>query len=110
MFEDGAQRRDFVHVRGRGPGQRRRARRAPGRHGFRAYNIASGAPATIGELAAALAAAIGGPAPVVTGEFRAGDVRHVVASPRRAADELGFRATVDLASGLAEFARAPLRA
>ena len=33
-----------------------------------------------------------GPAPVVTGEFRLGDVRHVVASPARAAAELGFRA------------------
>jgi dTDP-L-rhamnose 4-epimerase len=37
-------------------------------------------------------------------------VRHVTASPRRAADDLGFRASVDLASGLAEFAYAPLRA
>jgi dTDP-L-rhamnose 4-epimerase len=61
-------------------------------------------------MATALADAFGGPAPQVTGAFRAGDVRHIVASPRRAADELGFRATVDLDSGLAEFVRAPLRA
>jgi dTDP-L-rhamnose 4-epimerase len=111
VFEDGAQRRDFVHVR-----DVARANAAAldstvdGPPGFRAYNVASGAPATIGEVATALADAMGGPAPVVTGGFRAGDVRHIVASPGRAATELGFRAGIDLATGLAEFASAPLRA
>jgi dTDP-L-rhamnose 4-epimerase len=52
---------------------------------------------------------MGGPAPVVTGEYRVGDVRHVVASPRRAAGELGFHARIPLADGLAELAAAPLR-
>jgi dTDP-L-rhamnose 4-epimerase len=60
-------------------------------------------------MAAELARAAGGPSPVVTGEFRLGDVRHVVASPARAETELGFRATIDLAGGVAEFAHAPLR-
>ncbi|WP_249999146.1 NAD-dependent epimerase/dehydratase family protein [Actinoplanes sp. M2I2] len=109
VFEDGRQRRDFVHVSdvaaanlaavaatGRGPG-------------WRAYNVASGRPATIGEMAAELAAATGGPPPTVTGEFRLGDVRHVVASPARAEAELGFRAAVGLAEGVAGFATAPLR-
>jgi dTDP-L-rhamnose 4-epimerase len=63
----------------------------------------------VGELAASLAAEYGGPPPVVTGEFRAGDVRHVVASPQRAQRELGFHARVDFAEGISEFARAPLR-
>ncbi|SNY46933.1 NAD-dependent epimerase/dehydratase family protein [Paractinoplanes atraurantiacus] len=77
--------------------------------GFRAFNIASGAPATVGEMAGALADAFGGPRPEVTGRFRLGDVRHVVASPDRAAAELGFRAAVTPAAGLREFACAPLR-
>jgi dTDP-L-rhamnose 4-epimerase len=45
----------------------------------------------------------------VTAEWRAGDVRHVVASPELAAQRLGFRAQEDFASGMAEFAAAPLR-
>jgi dTDP-L-rhamnose 4-epimerase len=45
----------------------------------------------------------------VTGEFRLGDVRHVLASPSRAAAELGFRASVDLTAGVREFATAALR-
>jgi dTDP-L-rhamnose 4-epimerase len=109
VFEDGGQRRDFVHVRDVAQANLA-ALDATATAGFRVYNVASGMPTTVGAMAAALADAFGGPAPVVTGEFRAGDVRHIVASPRRAAAELGFRATVDLESGLAGFVQAPLRA
>ena len=48
--------------------------------------------------------------PVVTGQYRSGDVRHIVADPARAAEVLGFRAAVDPRDGLREFAFAPLRA
>jgi dTDP-L-rhamnose 4-epimerase len=78
--------------------------------GLRAYNVASGRPATVGAMAAALASAMDGPEPVVTGEFRLGDVRHVVASPARARAELGFEAGIGPAEGLARFAQDPLRA
>ena len=78
--------------------------------GFSAYNIASGRPATVGDMARALADVMAGPAPVVTGEYRLGDVRHVVASPERAARELGFAAQIDLPAGMADFAAAVLRA
>ena len=47
--------------------------------------------------------------PVVTGEWRLGDVRHVTASAERAAAVLGFRAEVGFAAGMADFATAPLR-
>jgi dTDP-L-rhamnose 4-epimerase len=47
--------------------------------------------------------------PVVTGQYRSGDVRHIVADPTRAAEMLGFRAAVDPREGLREFAFAPLR-
>jgi dTDP-L-rhamnose 4-epimerase len=46
---------------------------------------------------------------VTTGEFRLGDVRHIVADPGRATAELGFRARIALPEGVAEFAGAPLR-
>jgi dTDP-L-rhamnose 4-epimerase len=105
VFEDGGQRRDFVHVRDVARANVL-ALLEPGAAGsLRAYNVASGEPHTIGELASALADALGGPAPVVTGEYRLGDVRHIVASPERAAAELGFRASVSFADGMAEFAR-----
>ena len=77
---------------------------------LRAYNVGSGVPHTVGEMAAALAAATGGPAPVVTGDYRLGDVRHVTASSARARAELGWYAAVGFADGMAAFATAPLRA
>ena len=81
-----------------------------GAGGLRCYNVASGEPHTVGEMAVALAGAFGGGIePVVTGEFRLGDVRHVVASPAAAAADLGFRAQIGFAEGMAEFAHAALR-
>ena len=108
VFEDGAQRRDFVHVHD--VARANLAALQAGQPGaVRAFNVASGEPHTVGEMAAALAEAFGGPAPEVTGRYRLGDVRHVVASPEAAAQGLGFRAGTSFADGMREFAHAPLR-
>jgi len=108
VFEDGGQRRDFVHVRDVAAANRAALSwlDGPNVQPFRPFNVASGRPQTVGELAGALAEVMDGPAPQVTGRFRAGDVRHIVASPQRARTELGFAAGVALADGLAEFALA----
>lgn len=101
-FEDGGQRRDFVHVRDVALANVL-ALESPAVAG--AFNVASGEPHTVGEMATALARAYDGPEPVVTGGYRLGDVRHIVASPERAAAALGFRASVAFEDGMAEFAR-----
>jgi len=108
VFEDGRQRRDFVHVADVARANVL-ALTAP-RPVLGAFNVASGEPHTVGEMAAAIAAAVGGPAPEVVGGWRPGDGRHVVASPELAAERLGFRALVGFADGMAELATAPLRA
>jgi len=74
-----------------------------------AFNVASGEPHTIGQLARALSEAVTGAEPVVTGEYRLGDVRHVFASTERAAEVLGFRARISFADGVRELATAALR-
>ncbi|MFN8131335.1 MAG: NAD-dependent epimerase/dehydratase family protein [Solirubrobacteraceae bacterium] len=109
VFEDGGQRRDFVHVRDVARANVLALTAGAAARGT--YNVASGTARTVGDVAAGLAAAAGpgAPAPRVTGEYRLGDVRHVVASPDRAAAGLGFRAQEDFAAGMAEFASAPLR-
>ncbi|MEB3371250.1 NAD-dependent epimerase/dehydratase family protein [Saccharopolyspora mangrovi] len=109
VLEDGGQRRDFVHVRDVAAANLA-AVEAPAPEGeLDAVNICSGQPRTIGELAESLALACGGPAPEVVGGARANDVRHVVADPTKAERVLGFRARVDFADGVREFAAAPLR-
>ena len=49
-------------------------------------------------------------APIITGDFRLGDVRHVFASAELAERKLGFRSQEEFEAGMAEFATAPLRA
>ncbi len=111
VFEDGGQMRDFVHVHdvARANLLAIDAVRERPAEAWTTYNVASGTPIPIREVAQILAGAAGGPAPVVTGDYRAGDVRHVVASPALAASELGFTAEITPAQGIAEFASAPLR-
>jgi dTDP-L-rhamnose 4-epimerase len=109
VFEDGRQRRDFVHVRDVAAAGVIALERPGVAGGLVAYNVGSGTPHTIGEMAGALADAIGGPRPRVTGEYRLGDVRHVTASSERARQELGWSASVAFADGIREFASAPLR-
>lgn len=112
VFEDGGQRRDFVHVRDVAAANVLALAALPdGEPGaFRAFNTGSGTPHTIGEMAAVLADAHGGPAPVVTGEYRLGDVRHITASSARLRTELGWRPETEFAAGVAEFAKAGQRA
>ncbi|MBF8189281.1 NAD-dependent epimerase/dehydratase family protein [Nonomuraea sp. K274] len=103
VFEDGGQRRDFVHVRD--VARANVLALGAGTAGeLVAYNVASGTPHTVGDLATALAAQTGGPEPVTTGDYRLGDVRHIVASPARATRELGFTAEVTFEDGIKEFA------
>jgi dTDP-L-rhamnose 4-epimerase len=107
VLEDGRQRRDFVHVTDVAAANALAL--TTDADGFEAVNVCSGEPHTVGELALELARGTSGPAPVVVGGARPGDVRHVVADPARAVARLGFTAAVGFAEGIAEFATDPLR-
>jgi dTDP-L-rhamnose 4-epimerase len=107
VFEDGGQMRDFVHVDDVAAAN---VSATTDRDGFTAVNVCSGRPISIREVAAALCQARGSAlSPDVTGQYRSGDVRHIVADPTRAAQVLNFRAAIDPREGLRQFAFAPLR-
>ncbi|MBY8338991.1 NAD-dependent epimerase/dehydratase family protein [Streptomyces spinosirectus] len=109
VFEDGRQRRDFVHVRDVAAANAT-ALEAGSREGaLSVFNTGSGEPHTVGEMARALAEAYGGPEPVVTGEYRLGDVRHITADSALLRSELGWKPEVGFDEGMREFARAGLR-
>ncbi len=110
VFEDGRQLRDFVHVRDVARANVIALTSQEPSGG--AFNVASGRPRSVGDMADALAAAAGpeAPAPIITGDFRLGDVRHVFASAELAERKLGFRSQEEFEAGMAEFATAPLRA
>lgn len=109
VFEDGGQRRNFVHV-GDVADANRTALLRPRTPGLLAtYNIGGPAVATLGQMATVLARAADGPEPIVTGEYRLGDVRHVTAATTKATQELGWSASVGFDEGMSAFASAPLR-
>jgi dTDP-L-rhamnose 4-epimerase len=89
VFEDGGQTRDFVHVLD--VARAVVAALTAGEPVTGALNVASGHPRTVLDLARAVCAGTG-LSPTVAGGGRLGDVRHIVASPHRAAAQLGFRA------------------
>ncbi len=102
VYEDGRQTRDFVHVRDAAAANVVALTRDEPVSG--AFNVASGQPRTVGELAEVMADAFGAgaPRPRVVGGARSGDVRHVFASPARAHDVLGFTAAVPFAQGVSD--------
>lgn len=108
VYEDGRQKRDFINVADVASANLAALDAPDGCGG--AYNIASGEPHTVLDMASALCdAAATSLSPEVVGGYRAGDVRHVFASPELARDRLGFRAGIDFHKGMQQFATATLR-
>jgi dTDP-L-rhamnose 4-epimerase len=105
VFEDGEQRRDFVHVED--------VARAfllalehPDAPVGGVFNIASGEDRSVRDVAALLARAMGREAiaPEITGKARAGDIRHCIADIGKARAALGYRPERDFSHGLVELA------
>jgi dTDP-L-rhamnose 4-epimerase len=108
VFEDGAQRRDFVHVRDVASANLAAIdwTESQENESSRAFNVGSGTVHTIGDLARELSSGD----ITVTGEYRLGDVRHITASSARLRSELNWEPSVTFEDGMLEFATAPLRA
>jgi dTDP-L-rhamnose 4-epimerase len=100
VFEDGRQRRDFIHVSDVAAATV--AALDASDYQARAYNVGSGQPRTIGEVAEALTTALGATPPVITGAYRLGDIRHMTADSSRARTELGWQPNVGFVDGIAQ--------
>jgi dTDP-L-rhamnose 4-epimerase len=101
IFEDGLQKRDFVHVRDLAQACVL-ALETPAADV--ALNIGSGNAYTILEIAQRLARVLGREdiAPEISGRYRAGDIRNCYADISRATRVLGYRPGIALDDGLAE--------
>jgi dTDP-L-rhamnose 4-epimerase len=99
VYEDGRIVRDFVHVQDVA-GALRTAAEHPPEQGTRLVDIGSGRPTTIWDVAQLMAANEGAPQPVVTGQFREGDVRAAWASNDAARGELGYAPAWSLEKGV----------
>jgi len=104
IFEDGQQRRDFVHVKDVAAAFVRALEHPDAAGGV--FNIASGEDRSVRQVAALLAEAMGRPElqPEITGQMRAGDIRHCIADIGLARSRLGYAPRHDFREGLAELA------
>ena len=104
IFEDGQQLRDLTHVSDVVRANLAAAG-APEDALYLAYNIGTGRSVRIEQIARALARELGRDIePEITGEFRAGDIRHCFADVSRARSLLGWEAKVMFAEGAQELA------
>jgi dTDP-L-rhamnose 4-epimerase len=105
IFEDGRQRRDFVHVRDVARACRL-AYRTPEAAG-QALNIGGGCDRTIEEIARLLAAELGREhlTPQITGKYRVGDIRHCFADMSKTRAVLGYEPRIGLEEGIRELAQ-----
>ncbi|MFD2501059.1 NAD-dependent epimerase/dehydratase family protein [Rhizorhabdus histidinilytica] len=105
IFEDGEQRRDFVHVDdvARAFADALFLPQAAGG----TFNIGSGQDRSVTEVAVELARAMGKNQiePQILGKARIGDIRHCFCDTRLADERLGFQASRDFGEGLAELAQ-----
>ncbi|MBN2306195.1 MAG: NAD-dependent epimerase/dehydratase family protein [Anaerolineae bacterium] len=110
VYEDGLESRDFVHIDDVVQGIAR-ALGAENLGPRSVFNIGSGERITILELARLMVQAYGADLePVVSGEFRVGDIRHAFADITHARVILGYAPQVTLADGIRRFAEWTLTA
>lgn len=104
IFEDGLQQRDFVSVYDVARACRL-ALETPAAAG-EVFNIGSGEPHTVRDIASRLADVVGKKQlePEIIGKYRVGDIRHCFADIGKAKQVLGYEPRVKLGDGLAELA------
>lgn len=102
IFEDGEESRDFVHVSD--------IVAAIGLaldkplSGFHAINVGSGVATSVMKVAETLRELLGSQSSLaVSGDFRAGDIRHCYADLKRAREVLSFEPSLTVEQGLAKF-------
>jgi dTDP-L-rhamnose 4-epimerase len=104
IYEDGLQQRDFVSVYDIAQACRL-AMEVPEAAGD-VFNIGSGQPRTVLEIAEKMSRVLGKEhlEPEVSGKYRVGDIRHCFADISRAQRVLGFKPRINFEEGLVELA------
>jgi dTDP-L-rhamnose 4-epimerase len=106
VYEDGQQRRNFVHVDDVAEAVVAATMADLPLGGCTAMNIGTAEIHTVGRMAELMSVAVGGPPPVATGQYRLGDVRHITADSSKADRVLGWSSRIRLEDGIADLVHA----
>lgn len=100
VYEDGAMRRDFIHI-----DDVARAFVAELHAGTADHiaDIGGGHPVTVLEVARFIANESNAPEPRVTGAYRDGDIRHAWCEPASGKDSVGWRPSIDWRTGIRSY-------
>jgi len=102
VFEDGLESRDFVYIDDVVEATWRCI--DPARIGMGVFNVGSGIPTTVGQVAAGIVKHCASRSTIeTTGAFRKGDIRHNIADMTRAKSALGFESRWTFDAGLQKF-------
>lgn len=104
VFEDGYQKRDFIHVHDVARACTLALEKKEANN--EVFNVGSGNAYSVREIASRLAEVMGKEEiiPEITNKFRSGDIRHCVADISKAEEILGFKPQIALKEGLKELA------
>jgi dTDP-L-rhamnose 4-epimerase len=68
----------------------------------RIFNVGSGQSLSLLEVAQTIATHLGAPPPIITGQYRVGDIRHCDADLTHARQRLGYSPVVSFAAGITQ--------
>jgi dTDP-L-rhamnose 4-epimerase len=100
VYEDGRESRDFVHVKDVVQACLMAMTREEANGQI--INVGSGQALSLLQAAQTVARIFGGPEPIITGQYRAGDIRHCHADLSRARQLLGYEPGVMFEDGMRE--------
>jgi dTDP-L-rhamnose 4-epimerase len=100
VYEDGQESRDFVHVSD--VCQACLLAMTSEAANGQVFNVGSGQPLSLLEVAQTVAAQFGGASPVITGQYRLGDIRHCYADLSRSRQLLGYSPQVPFEVGITQ--------
>jgi dTDP-L-rhamnose 4-epimerase len=100
LYEDGRALRDFVYIEDVSRALLRSMAAPP--HGMRVIDIGSGVATTLNDVAQMMSSYVNAPAPVISGEFRDGDVRAAFCDIGDAKIEIGYEPMCSLETGIAK--------
>lgn len=98
VYEDGQESRDFVHVQD--VVQACLLAMTQAAANGRTFNVGTGRPLTLLEIATAVAQILDGPPPQITGQYRVGDIRHCFADVTKSQEILGYHPQIKFEDGL----------